>query len=209
MAGKRGAWGCAGVLGLLGVMLGAVPAEAQQGPNNITREQSKIWLEEIPGLSGPRLIFQYPGWNANYSTERYYAAAVPQSGAYPRLQVSFYVLAAGFVWIRDFPIDEKYLKNWPFLKDKDLKIPAPHKGGGSGLTTVRFEAGGAPCFAFLQRQVAIGTFEGMSGNVSLDGFYCAAPGTTLDDKAVASVLSGIRITTDPARPRIPIVRPAS
>lgn len=209
MAEKRGVWGCVGIVGLLGVMLSAAPAVAQQAPQTIGREQSKVWIEPVPELDRPQAAYVYVGWNPAYSVERTVAVAVSQAGTYPRLQLNFYMLAPGFIWARDNALDEAYVKSWPYFRDKKVKVPAPHKGGGSGLITVRFEADDTNCFAFLVRQVAIGTQEGQSSNVSVDGFYCAARGVAVDDSTVSSVLSSIRATSDLAKPRVAFVRPAS
>lgn len=51
------------------------------------------------------------------------------------------------------------------------------------------------------RNVSPGANEGISNPPSVDGFYCAAPGTAIDARLTQAVLASIRVTADLARPR--------
>lgn len=178
---------------------------AQSKPEPIKREQSKLWLEEVPGIANPMVGYFYLGWTPNYALERFYAQAFSRGLQLPRLQVNLSLAAAGFVWTRDSEIGEKYVKTWPFFKDRDVKIAREHSGGSSGVITVPFRSVDADCFAFLIRDVAIGTSGSGGSPPSVDGFYCAAPGTALDAALTQTVLGSIRVTSDLSKIRTALV----
>jgi hypothetical protein len=187
--------------------LAPVSLWAQQKPEPIKREQSKLWLEDVPGIANSTVYYFYLGWTPNYSAERFYAQTVARNAQLPRLHVNLVMLAPGFVWMQDSAMGEKYVKSWAFFKDRDVKMAREHGGGSSGVITVPFRSVDADCFAFLIRNVSIGLWEGMSsgGPPSLDGFYCAAQGMTLDAQLTQSVLASIRVTGDLSRVRTALV----
>lgn len=192
------ATGCAAVLV-------ASSAHAQNKPEPIKREQSKLWLEDVPGIANPMVSYFYLGWSPDYSLERFYAQAFSRGQHLPRLQVNLSLATAGFVWIRDSEIDEKYVKRWPFFKDRDVTIGREHSGGSSGVITVPFRSVDTDCFAFMIRNVAIGTSGSGGSPPSVDGFYCAAPGTPLDAALTQAVLGSIRVTSDLSKIRTALV----
>lgn len=104
-------------------------AAQQNPPKTISRHDSKLVLD-MPGLNGGKEVFQFSGWNSNYTTERSYAAQVPWSGIYPRAQVYLYVLAPGRIWSQENVVDEAVIKgSVPFLKDRTIVIETPDQGG--------------------------------------------------------------------------------
>jgi hypothetical protein len=187
------------------------PALGQQKPEPIKREQSRVWLEDVPGLAKAPVGYVYLGWTPNYSSERFYAQTIARGTQLPRLHVNYTMAAPGFVWLSDSALGEKYLKGWSFFKDREIVVPREHGGGSSGTITVPFRSADANCFAFLVRQVAMGTMggSGANGRSSIDGFYCAAPGTTIDATLTHQVLASIRVTEDLSRVREPLVAPVA
>lgn len=180
---------------------------AQNKPEPVKREQSKLWLEDVPGITNSTVYYFYLGWTPNYSAERFYTQVVARGAQLPRLQVNLAMLAPGFIWMQDSAMGEKYVKSWPFFKDRDVKMAREHGGGSSGVITVPFRSGDAECFIFLIRNVSIGVYEGSSSGAppSVDGFYCAAPGTPLDATLTQAVLGSIRVTADLSKVRTALV----
>jgi hypothetical protein len=200
-----------GVVALGALLAAALPANAQNKPEVIKREQSKLWLENVPGLANAPTIYVYSGWTPNYSAERFYAQAVPGSAPLPRLHVNLAMLAPGFVWMSDSALGEKYVKDWPFFKDRDVTMAREHSGGSSGAITVPFRSGDANCFAFLIRNVSIGLIggTGSGGRPSVDGVYCGAPGAALDAALMQNVMASIHVTEDLARVRSSLIKPVA
>jgi len=195
----------------LGMMLAPGLAWGQQKPESILREKSRVWLENVPGVGTAPANYVYLGWTPNYSAERFYAQTVARGSTLPRLQVNYTMAAPGYVWLSDSALGEKYIKNWSFFKEREVKVPREHGGGSSGVITVPFSSADANCFAFLVRRVASGTIEGAGsgGRSSIDGFYCAAPGTTIDAALTHQVLASITVTEDMSRVREPLVAPVA
>ncbi len=166
---------------------------AAQDNKRITKDQTKLTLN-MPGLESGREIFEYLGWNANYTVETHYAAQVPWSGAYPRAQVYHRRLAGGQVWVTERTIDEAGIRaSVPFLRDKKITVPRSDSGGGSReKRLVRFEVDGADCAYFVVIIGGFGTITGeRPGNVG--GFYCGGLGAKLTEADIAAVLDGWRI----------------
>ena len=168
-------------------------AAAQQTDTRITRAQSQL-LIDMPELgTGARERYDYVGWNARYSLEQHYAVALAAQGDLPRAQVNMQVLAKGFVWTANAP-NEAYLRAWPFLKDRTLRVIRSASAITSAeIQTMWFESGDAECVAFSMRRVARGLMESQpdAGTAGFDGFYCAAAGTKMTEELAVAVLGGV------------------
>ena len=168
-------------------------AAAQQTDTRITRAQSQV-LIDMPELgTGARERYDYIGWNARYSVERHYAVALAARGDLPRAQINMRVLSKGFVWTAN-SLDEAYLRDWPFLKDRSLRVIRPASAITSAeIQTMWFESGDAECVAFNMRRVARGLMDSQpeAGTAGFDGFYCAAAGTKMTEALADAVLGGI------------------
>lgn len=182
---------------IVALALIGLPGVAHAEFKKVTRQESKVLLE-APLLQNGREIYEYGGWSASGGHESSYAAVVPASGVYPRMQVYVETLASLHHWKYGNDLDEKWLrKAFPFLKDKPIQVTAPAPQPGPHLRVVRFTVGGANCAGFEMRTIdtmgAIGSNEDRN---SISGFYCAPVGTALTDDLVKQATEGVYMRSD-------------
>lgn len=200
-------------LGSLIVVIVMTPLLAQAAQwTNVTKENSKIWIDDIPGMEAGRIVYQYQGWNQSFSAELSHAGAFVNGTSYPRLQVYLEVLAPGYLWIEQNALDEKWIRSLtPFFKDRALHVIDPDSGGGSAaVRKVRFDVDRASCVAFsIGGTPASGQFKGLAigHNTRTFGYYCAGEGEPLTDADVQTILSRISITERPDQTRIRLAQP--
>lgn len=175
----------------------------------VTKDNSKIRIDAIPGMESARIIYQYHGWDESFSSELSHAGAFVNGANYPRLQIYLQVLAPSHIWTKQDALDEKWIRSLsPFFKDRALHVLNPEAGGGSAaVRKVRFDVDHASCAGFAVGGIpASGPVEGFAAghNARTSGYYCAAEGKPLSDVDVQTVLSKISITErlDQARGRL-------
>ncbi len=175
----------------------------------VTKENSKIWIDPIPGMEQARTIYQYRGWDESFSVEQSHAGAFVNGANYPRLQIYLQVLAPSHIWTKQDALDEKWVRSLtPFFKDRPLHMAGLEPGGGSAaVRKVRFDVDHASCVGFTVGGIpASGPVEGFAAghNARSSGYYCAAEDKPLSDVDVQNVLSKISITErlDQSRARL-------
>lgn len=166
---------------IVALALIGLPVVAHAEFKKVTRQESKVLLA-APLLASGREIYQYGGWSASGGSESSYAAIVPASGLYPRMQVYVETLASLHHWKYGNALDEKWLRTaFPFLKDKPIQITAPAPQPGPHLRVVRFTVGGANCAAFEMRTIdRMGAISSNEDRNSTSGFLLRAVGKGVD-----------------------------
>jgi hypothetical protein len=182
---------------IVALTLVALPSAAHAEWKKVTRQDSKLLLA-APLLENGREVYEYGGWTAQGGHESSYAAIVPATGAYPRMQVYLYRLASQSYWKIGSDLDEKWLKgSFPFLKDKTVQITAPAPGSGRYLRVMRFAIGGTSCAAFEMRHLdPTGSAKTDEYRNSVSGLYCASPDTALTDELVQQATEGVYVRID-------------
>ncbi len=188
---------------IVALALIGLPVVAHAELKKVTRQESKVLLA-APLLESGREIYEYGGWSASGGSESSYAAIVPTSGAYPRMQVYVEALAPLHHWKYGNALDEAWLrKAFPFLKDKPIQITARAPQPGAHLRVVRFTVGGANCAGFEMRTIdTIGAISSGEDRNSISGFYCAPLGTALTDELVKQATEGVYMRGDSGVERV-------
>ncbi len=195
----------------------ALVACLDTGPQTLTSEVSKIQIGHVPGLEDRAIVYRYYGWQPSYraveqyyaegppTTEEYSAEVLARGSAYPRLEVHYYVVAPGWDWNRDLVLDETYIKSYPVFRDQAITVSLK-RVKTAGVAVEPFQVANSNCFAFLVRDIDLPRAQGYRPvPVTADGYYCAAPGVTINAALEATVLSNILVTDDLAHPRSPLL----
>ena len=185
---------------------------AQSKWTNIPRENSKIWIDNVPGLERAPVLYQYYGWDPGYSVELSHAVATLRGVNFPRIQVYLRVLAPNFVWTSQKALDEPWVRALStFFKDRSVQLVNEDTGGGSQrIRHVAFKVENAECVAFsVGGTPASSLIEGaaIGHNLLATGYYCGAVGENLAEGSLQKVLAGIAVTEKLEQPRQRLASP--
>lgn len=180
----------------LAAFLVAGPANAEW--KTVAKSDSKLLLV-TPFPETTREVFEDSGWSTSARTSAAYAAAVPPSGSYPRVQVYLHQVAPLTYWRRGSVMDAAWIKqSFPFTKDKEVQVTSQAPPSDAFLRVTHFTMGTASCVAFEMREITNDT--GGSGapgaRDSVSGIYCPSAGTAPSDALTRQVTEGIFVRRD-------------
>jgi hypothetical protein len=181
---------------ILALVLSALPMAAHAEWKKVTRQESKLLLD-APLLENGQEVYEYGGWSAQGQFESSYAAVVPASGVYPRMQVYLARLASLNYWRSGNELDEKWLKHaFGFLKDRPVEITAAAPRPGPYLRILRFMVDRTTCAAFEMRRLEdAGSVMSESDRNSISALYCAPTGMPLDNDLLHQATEGVYVRT--------------
>ena len=188
---------------ILALVLSALPWAANAEWKKVTRQESKLLLD-APMLEKGQEVYEYGGWSAQGQFESSYAAIVPASGVYPRMQVYLARLASLTYWRSGNDLDEKWLRYaFGFLKDRSIEITTAAPRPGPYLRVVRFLVDRTTCAAFEMRRLEdTGSVMSESDRNSISALYCAPAGMVLDDDLVHQAAEGVYVRTGASVERV-------
>ncbi len=172
------------------------PAHAEW--KKVAKSDSKLLLV-TPFPETTREVFEDSGWSASAKTSTAYAAAVPSSGSYPRVQVYLHQLAPLTYWRRGSVMDAAWIKqSFPFTKDKDVVVTRQAPPSDAFLRVTYFTIAAAACVAFEMREITNdpGGATALGASDSVSGMYCPPPGTPPTETLTRRVTEGIFIRRD-------------
>ncbi|MGH6946858.1 MAG: hypothetical protein ACREDZ_05980, partial [Kiloniellales bacterium] len=122
----------------------------------------------------------------------YVAIRIGPGGEYPRAEMIFVTLAAGYGWRRQVDLANE-VAGWTFFSDGRVKI-ASERRTTNDIGLIRyalFTYRDVSCVAFAQRWGVVG--GGLNGNRLLIGYYCGEPNSELSSATISDILQGIRV----------------
>lgn len=143
-----------------------------------------------PGLAGGiERYFSTQGASRTYT--EHVAIRIGPGGEYPRAEVIFVALAAGYGWRREVNLTRE-VAGWTFFSEEEVKIDSVRRTTNDNgvIRYAPFTYRDVSCVAFTQTW---GFVDGMKGNRLVVGYYCGEPDSELSSATISEVLQGIRV----------------
>jgi hypothetical protein len=175
---------------LLGALV-ATAALAQKRGGVITRDQSRLTVRLPDLLYGREMFVHFDHTEVGYET--YYAALMPNGGAYPRIQAYYDVSTGSHSYARKTQLSEAWVRRLTsFFSEKVIELqPSEAITEPERATIAHFTVDRSDCFAFAFLAGDTGPTPLAKAQRQVRGYYCSGEGGRLNDFAIERVLDGI------------------
>lgn len=147
-----------------------------------------------PGLDGGiERYFSTEATSRKYT--EHVAIRVGPGGEYPRAELIFLALVAGYEWRREVDLASE-VAGWSFFSNGEVKVGSERRTTNNigKIRYAPFTYQDVSCVAFAQYWGHnAGDFLGSTGSRFLLGYYCGEPSRELSSTTISEVLRGIRI----------------